>query len=143
MAWEDDYDYYEPEDFRDSDFDYSISPIEATIKKQTDKAYLIEFKNKDRAWVPKAVVEILNNELYLQDWFFSKLVILKPVVTELELSIFSKEEIATFDEPKLTYNEWLEEYKKRQVIEEQNNKALFQDSIQEIELDIFKKENNV
>lgn len=54
-----------------------------------------------------------------------------------------KEEIETFDEPKLTYSEWLEEYKKRQVIEEQNNKALFQDSIQEIELDIFKKENNV
>lgn len=142
MAWEDDYDYYEPEDFRDSDFDCSISPIEAIIKKQTDKAYLIEFKNKDKAWVPKSVTEILNNKLYLQDWFFSKLVILKPVITELELSIFSKEEIATFDEPKLTYNEWLEEYKKRQVIEEQNNKALFQDSIQEIEIDIFKKENN-
>lgn len=143
MAWEDDYDYYEPEHFRDSDFDYSISPIEATIKKQTDKAYLIEFKNKDSAWVPKSVIEILNNKLYLHDWFFSKLVMLKPVVTELELSIFSKKEIATFDEPKLTYNEWLEEYKKRQGIEEQTNEVLFQDSIQEIELDIFKKENNV
>lgn len=127
-------------DYKQKDFSRNILPIEATIKKQTDKAYLVEFKNKDTAWVPKSVTEILNNKLYLQDWFFDKLVILKPVITELELSIFSKEEIATFDEPKLTYNEWLEEYKKRQVIEEQNNKALFQDSIQEIELDIFKKD---
>ena len=139
MAWEDDYDYYEPEHYRGSDFDYSISPIEATIKKQTDKAYLIEFKNKDSAWVPKSVIEMLNNKLYLHDCFFSKLVMLKPVVTELELSAFSKKEIATFDEPKLTYNEWLEEYKKRTKDIEHNNKPLFQESLDEIELDIFKE----
>jgi hypothetical protein len=80
MAWEDDYDYYEPEHFRGSDFDYSISPIDATIIKQTEKAYLIEFKNKDTTWVPKSVLVIKRDSLYLYDWF-------------IELSIFSEDEL--------------------------------------------------
>lgn len=140
MAWEDDYDWYEPEHFRASDFDYSMSPIDATIIKQTEKAYLIEFKNKDTAWVPKSVIVITLDSLYLQDWFFEKLAIMKPVVQEIELSIFSKDELKDFDEPRMTYSEWLEEYKRRQKEEEQNNIPLFQESLTEIELDIFKKD---
>ena len=137
MAWEDDYDWYEPEVY---DNPSGLSLIEATIVKQTQKAYLIEFKNKDTAWVPKSVVDVKQNSLYLQDWFFENLAIMKPVFQEIELSIFSKDELKDFDEPKMTYGEWLEEYKRRQKEEEQNNLPLFQESLNEIELDIFKKD---
>ena len=61
-------------------------------------------------------------------------------VKEIELSIFSKDELKDFDEPKMTYGEWLEEYKRRQKEEEQNNRPLFQESLNEVELDIFKKD---
>ena len=135
MAWEDDYDWYDQEVH-----DSGMSMIEATIVKQTQKAYLIEFKNKDTAWVPKSVVEVKQSSLYLYDWFFEKLAIMKPVVQEIELSIFSKDELKDFDEPKMTYGEWLEEYKRRQKEEEQNNRPLFQESLNEVELDIFKKD---
>lgn len=137
MAWEDDYDWYDSGMYTDS---VSMSVIDATIIKQTEKAYLIEFKNKDTAWVPKSVVVIKQDSLYLQDWFFEKLAIMKPVVKEIELSIFSKEELKDFDEPRMTYGEWLEEYKQRQKEEELNNRPLFQESLNEIELDIFKKD---
>ena len=135
MAWEDEHDWYEPE-VHDSGMSY----IDATIVKQTQKAYLIEFKNKDTAWVPKSVLVIKQNSLYLYDWFFENLAIMKPVVQEIELSIFSKDELKDFDEPRMTYGEWLEEYKRRQKEEEQNNIPLFQESLNEIELDIFKKD---
>ena len=135
MAWEDEHDWYEPE-VHDSEMSY----IDATIVKQTQKAYLIEFKNKDTAWVPKSVVDVKQNSLYLQDWFFENLAIMKPVFQEIELSIFSKDELKDFDEPKMTYGEWLEEYKRRQKEEELNNRPLFQESLNEIELDIFKKD---
>ena len=137
MAWEDDYDWYDSGMYADS---VSMSIIDATIIKQTEKAYLIEFKNKDTAWVPKSVVDVKLDSIYLQDWFFEKLVIMKPAVKEIELSIFSKDELKDFDEPKMTYGEWLEEYKRRQKEEELNNRPLFQESLNEIELDIFKKD---
>ena len=137
MAWEDDYDWYEPEVYANPS---GMSYIDATIVKQTQKAYLIEFKNKDTAWVPKSVLVIKQNSLYLYDWFFENLAIMKPVFQEIELSIFSKDELKDFDEPKMTYGEWLEEYKRRQKEEEQNNLPLFQESLNEIELDIFKKD---
>ena len=137
MAWEDEHDWYDSGLYADS---VSMSPIDATIIKQTEKAYLIEFKNKDTAWVPKSIVDVKQNSLYLQDWFFEKLAIMKPVVQEIELSIFSKDELKDFDEPRMTYGEWLEEYKRRQKEEEQNNLQLFQESLNEIELDIFKKD---
>lgn len=43
-----------------------------------------------------------------------------------------------FDEPRMSYDERLEEYKKRTADKEHNNKPLFQESLNEIELDIFK-----
>ena len=137
MAWEDEHDYYEPEVY---DNPSRLSLIGATIVKQTQKAYLIEFKNKDTAWVPKSVIVIKQDSLYLYDWFFENLAIMKPVVQEIELSIFSKDELKDFDEPRMTYGEWLEEYKLRQKEEEQNSLPLFQESLNEIELDIFKKD---
>ena len=134
MAWEDEHDWYDQE----SD-ESGISFIDATIIKQTEKAYLIEFKNKDTAWVPKSVIEVRANSLYLYDWFFEKLTLLKPIVAkETELGIFNKKELEELDEPRMTYNEWLEEYKKRTNEIEHNNKPLFQESLNEIELDIFK-----
>ena len=136
MAWEDEHDWYDQE----SD-ESELSFIDATIIKQTEKAYLIEFKNKDTAWVPKSVIEVRANSLYLYDWFFEKLTLLKPIVAkEVELAIFNKKELEELDEPRMTYNEWLEEYKKRTKDIEHNNKPLFQESLNEIELYIFKKE---
>ena len=134
MAWEDEHDWYDQESNESG-----LSFIDATIIKQTEKAYLIEFKNKDRAWVPKSVIEVRANSLYLYDWFFEKLTMLKPIVAkETELGIFNKKELEELDEPRMTYNEWLEEYKKRTKDIEHNNKPLFQESLNEIELDIFK-----
>ena len=136
MAWEDEHEWYDQE----SD-ESELSFIDATIIKQTEKAYLIEFKNKDTAWVPKSVIEVRANSLYLYDWFFEKLTLLKPIVAkETELGIFNKKELEELDEPRMTYNEWLEEYKRRTKDIEHNNKPLFQESLNEIELDIFKKD---
>ena len=134
MAWEDEHDWYDQESNESG-----ISFIDATIIKQTEKAYLIEFKNKDTAWVPKSVIKVSANSLYLYDWFFENLTLLKPIVAkETELDIFNKKELEELDEPRMTYNEWLEEYKKRTNEIEHNNKPLFQESLNEIEPDIFK-----
>ena len=136
MAWEDEHDWYDQESNESG-----LSFIDATIIKQTEKAYLIEFKNKDTAWVPKSVIKVKANSLYLYDWFFENLTLLKPIVAkETELNIFNKKELEELDEPRMTYNEWLEEYKKRTKDIEHNNKPLFQESLNEIELDIFKKD---
>ncbi len=89
MAWEDEHDWYDQESNESG-----LSFIDATIIKQTEKAYLIEFKNKDTAWVPKSVIEVSANSLYLYDWFFEKLTLLKPIVAkEIDLNIFNKKKL--------------------------------------------------